>query len=119
TREYKRDRDERLTEKQKDYGIINPDDYGGLMLGKDQALTLAIRRGMKDSKLAYWAVINGFEVELNVTVNKLLKKGDLNSISRYKLRCGFYTQAMMGVKGSVEIEEVNLVYDGGLGGKKK
>ncbi|MDC1142201.1 hypothetical protein OAU50_03850 [Planctomycetota bacterium] len=119
TRTYKRENNQ-LTEKQGDYGIIDPASYGGLPLGKDERLKLAIRRDTTPdkSKLRYWVVINGTEVALDVTEKKLTSH-DLRSRDKYKLRCGFFTQASTGVKGSVEIERVRLIYDGGLGGRKK
>ncbi|MHC4839731.1 MAG: hypothetical protein ACYTDT_02070, partial [Planctomycetota bacterium] len=118
-RSYKRENN-RLTEKQVDYGIIDPASYGGIQLGKDERLKLAIRRDTTPdrSKIKYWVVINGTEVALDVSEKKLTSN-DLRSRQKNKLRCGFFTQASLGVKGSVEVERVRLVYDSGLGGRKR
>lgn len=121
TRSYER-KGKRLVEKQGDYGIIDPAYYGGVSLGKDERLRLAIRRATSadNHKMDYFVVINGSEVAIDIT-DKKLNSNDLATSKRqkHKLRCGFYTQAPAGIKGSVEIERVKLVYDGGLGGRKR
>ncbi len=104
-------------EEVKDYGLIDVRSYGGLPLNKNEKLTLALRRQLSDdmSAMEWVAVINGFEVKLNVTVSELTAQ-DLKQ-GQYKLRCGFYTQAVAGVKGTVQVRRVKCVYDSGLSGK--
>ncbi|MCL4730475.1 MAG: hypothetical protein KJ044_08595, partial [Planctomycetes bacterium] len=104
-------------EEQKDYGLIDVRSYGGIPLNKDEKLTLALRRQLSDdlSYVEYFAVINGYEVKLNVTLGDLtaqdIKEGP------FKQRCGFFVQAVAGVKGTVQVRRVRFVYDSGLGGK--
>lgn len=104
-------------EEQKDYTLIDVRSYGGIPLNKDEKLTLALRRQLSDdlSQVDYFAVINGYEVKLAVTLGELTSQ-DVKD-GQFKQRCGFYVQAVAGVKGTVQVRRVKFVYDSGLGGK--
>lgn len=104
-------------EEQKDYVLIDVRSYGGIPLNKDETLSLALRRQLSQdlSSVEYWAVINGYEVKLNITLGDLTSQ-DIKQ-GQFKQRCGFFVQAVKGVKGTVQVRRVRFVYDSGLGGK--
>ncbi|MBX3475710.1 MAG: hypothetical protein KF754_15170 [Planctomycetes bacterium] len=104
-------------EEQKDYALIDVRSYGGIPLNKDEKLTLALRRQLSTdlSAIEYWAVINGYEVKLNVTIGDLTSQ-DVKQ-SQFKQRCAFFAQAVAGVKATVQVRRVRFIYDSGLGGK--
>lgn len=104
-------------EEQKDYALIDVRSYGGIPLNKDERLTLALRRQLSEdlSEVEYFAVINGYEVKLAVTLGDLTAH-DMKG-GQFKQRCGFFVQAVAGVKATVQVRRVRFVYDSGLGGK--
>jgi hypothetical protein len=101
-------------EKRVDYGLVDISQYGGVPLNADDALTLSIRREYsKDrSDVNYIAIINGWEVRLPITLDELTRV-DFNQ-GRYAVHCGFFTRALTGVKGTVEVDRVKFIYDSGL-----
>jgi len=104
-------------EEQVDYALVDVRSYGGIPLNKDEKLTLALRRQRSDddSMIEYFAVINGYQVKLAITMAEL-NSDDLKQ-GQFKQRCGFYAQAVAKVKASVQVRRVKFVYDSGLGGK--
>ncbi|MBZ0135449.1 MAG: hypothetical protein K8I27_03620 [Planctomycetes bacterium] len=96
-------------------GEINVADYGGVPLKSGDTLKLAIRRQLSAnrSSIEYIAVINDFyEVELPVKLDDLTKNDF--SQGRAVVHCGFFTRAMVGVRGVVEVESVRFIYDSGF-----
>jgi tetratricopeptide (TPR) repeat protein len=113
-------------EKRLTYGLVDVADYGGVPLKPNDKLTLSLRRQLsKDlSDVDYVGIINGYEVKLPIIPDKdkvpagisELTNVDFNQ-SRYAVHCGFFTRALTGVKGTVEVESAKFIFDGGLGKK--
>ena len=100
---------------------ISVDEYGGVPLKSGDKITLTIRRQLSSnrSSIEYIAIINDFyEIELPVKLDELTKANDFTT-GRAVIHCGFFTRAMRGVKGAVEVESTKFVYDSGFTRRKK
>jgi hypothetical protein len=117
TRKYDMD-DKSNIEKRVDYGLVDVSQYGGVPLNPEDRLTLSIRRQYsKDrSDIDYIAIVNGWETRLPIDLDELTRV-DFNQ-GRYAVHCGFFTRALTGVKGTVELDRVKFIYDSGLSKKK-
>lgn len=117
TRRFKLE-DKDRQEEPKDSGTIDVNQYGGIPLQADDRLTLTLRRKLTAnlSDVEYYAVINGYEIKLTVTLDDLTKK-DFNN-QALSMNCGFFTHGFRGATGAMEVERVKFIFDGGLGRAK-
>lgn len=113
TRRFKTEGAQQL-EETKDSGTIDVNQYGGLPLLAEDRLNLALRRKLTPnmSDVEYFAVVNGYEIKLNVTLDDLTKKDFTNPA--LSMACGFFTHGFRGAKGNTQIERVKFIFDGGL-----
>ncbi|MCA8914225.1 MAG: hypothetical protein KDB90_02345 [Planctomycetes bacterium] len=112
SRKYDMD-DKNQVEKRVGYGLVDISLYGGVPLNPEDRLTLSIRRQLSNdhSDIEYIAIINGWETKLPVELDELTRV-DFNQ-SRYAVHCGFFTRALTGVKGTVEVDRAKFIYDSG------
>jgi tetratricopeptide (TPR) repeat protein len=109
-------------EKRLTSGTVDVASYGGVPLKAGERLTLALRRQVtKDrSDVEYIGIINGYEVRLPIVTDSPPQGiSELTDVSfnqpRYAVHCGFFTRALTGGKGVVEVESAKFIFDSGLG----
>ncbi|MCC6572602.1 MAG: tetratricopeptide repeat protein [Planctomycetes bacterium] len=95
-------------------GLVDIAAYNG-PIGATERLTLGLRRraNKEGSAFEMVAIINGAQVVLLIADQDVLNNADLDS-EGIALDCGFFARALTGVKGSVQVERAEFVFDSNL-----
>lgn len=119
TREFKVE-DTANPERRKAFGYIDVAEYGGVPLNPEQGMKLGIRRQLADdgSNVKYYALINGFEVELPIDRSDPMCRNDLKNAD-IDATAGFFVNAFRGTKATWEVEGVRFIFDSGLSERRR
>lgn len=119
TREFKAD-DAANPDRPKAFGYIDVAQYGGVPLNPEQGMRLGIRRQLADdgSNVKYFALINGFEVELPIDRSDAMCRNDLKNTD-IDATAGFFVNAYRGTKATWDVESVRFIFDSGLSERRR